>query len=70
MITSFGVHLIRIADERPGDKQMSDVRDELRGPAAEALFDELAARERAKAKIEFSSGVPHFKPGTRELVKP
>ena len=68
--TVFGIHLITVTDEKPGEKKFVDVRDAVRAGLAEQLFGQLAARERAKAKIEFTGQAPYFKPGTAELVVP
>jgi len=65
--TSFGVHLIEVTDIRPGNRDWVGVRDELLAPASKAMFDELAAAELKKAKVEFTGAMPYFRPGTREL---
>ena len=70
VVTPFGVHLITVTDMKPGTKTWTEVVDQLQSPAAKAMFDKLAARERAKAKIEFTDAWPHFAPGTHELVVP
>src|SRR5205823_4431980 len=70
IVTSFGVHLIRVTDQKPGNKDWHDARQELREPASRALLDTLVAQERSKAKIAFTGLVPHFKPGTKELATP
>ncbi|HEX4142735.1 MAG TPA: peptidylprolyl isomerase [Pirellulales bacterium] len=70
VVTPFGVHLITVTDMKPGKKAWADVIDQLQAPAAKATFDKVAARERAKAKIEFTDAWPHFAPGTRELASP
>jgi parvulin-like peptidyl-prolyl isomerase len=70
VITAFGVHLIRVTAIKAGDKTWSSLKDELKAPAAQQLFDALAAKERQKALIKFPSNFPHFKPGTKELAKP
>jgi parvulin-like peptidyl-prolyl isomerase len=69
VITNFGVHLIQITDVTPGKKKWTDVAEQLKPPAAQAMFEKLAERERAKAQIEFTAAWPHFKPGTHELEK-
>lgn len=66
--SNFGVHLIRVTGEKAGEKDWTDVRDQLKAPVSQQLFNDLAAKERGKAKIEFAPQMPHFKPGTRELV--
>jgi parvulin-like peptidyl-prolyl isomerase len=70
VVTHFGVHLIRVSEVREGNKRWQDVREALRAAASQALFEQLASAERAKAKIEFGGTLPHFKPGTKELVLP
>lgn len=66
--TPFGVHLITVLETAPGKKAFGEVRDAVVQPATLQLFSELAERLRQDAKIEFTAGVPHFKPGTRELT--
>jgi parvulin-like peptidyl-prolyl isomerase len=68
--TVFGIHLITVTDIKPGDKKLADVRETVRGALADQLYNQLAARERPKAQIEFVGSTPHFKPGTAELVVP
>jgi parvulin-like peptidyl-prolyl isomerase len=70
VVTPFGVHLITVTDIKPGTKAWAEVVDQLQSPAAKAMFNKLAARERAKAKIEFTDAWPHFAPGTNALVAP
>jgi parvulin-like peptidyl-prolyl isomerase len=70
VVSPFGVHLIMVTDIRNGTKTWEDVREELKPPAAQALFDKIAKRERDKAAIQFLGPDPHFKPGTRELIEP
>ncbi len=70
VVTPFGVHLITVTDVKPGTKPFGDVVDQLKAPAAKAMFEKLATRERAKATIEFTDAWPHFNPGTHELVIP
>jgi parvulin-like peptidyl-prolyl isomerase len=68
--TSFGVHLILCTQIKPGTKKLADVKREVELLAARLAFEELARSQRASAKVEYSSGFPHFKPGTREVVVP
>jgi parvulin-like peptidyl-prolyl isomerase len=79
VVSSFGVHLIRCTDERPGAKTLKndDVADEVKLRLARQLFEEIAARERNQALagaknagIKFTGNVPYLKPGTDELVLP
>lgn len=53
--TSFGVHLIQCTGIRPGAREWTDCREELRLAVSRELFDRLAREERAAAKVEFSS---------------
>jgi parvulin-like peptidyl-prolyl isomerase len=68
--TVFGVHLIQVTGIKPGEKKWTDVRDALRSAAGEQQFEQLAAKQRGKSKIEFTGACPYFKPGTTELVVP
>ncbi len=70
VLSPFGIHLIKVTEIKPGKKAWTEVREELKPPAAQALFDKLAKIERDKAKIQFTGAWPHFKPDTRELVLP
>ena len=65
--TPFGVHLIKVTETKPGSKQWMDVREQLKPPIAQLVFASIARQERPLAKLVFSPGTPHFKPGTREL---
>ena len=68
--SSFGVHLLRWTEEKPGSKKWEESADEIKTAIAIEQFDTLSAQLRPKAKIEFTGSMPHFKPGTRELVEP
>jgi parvulin-like peptidyl-prolyl isomerase len=70
VVTPFGVHLIRVTDEKPGGKQWTEVLDQMRVPASVELFEKLAEKEAATAKIEYTGVIPYFKPGTTEIVMP
>jgi len=70
VVTPFGVHLIRCESIRPGTKQIADVRKELEEALARELLDKIARLEEHHTPLEFSGKVPHFKPGTRDLVTP
>ncbi len=70
VITLFGVHLIKRLDVKPGDKKWRESRDALQTAASQALYNDMAQAARAKAKIEFGPGIPHFKLGTKELERP
>ncbi len=66
--TPFGTHLIQVTDIRPGNKQWTQVVDQIKSAASHDLFERIAKAERETAKIEFTGKTPHFKPGTDELV--
>ena len=66
--TQYGVHLIQCREIKPGQQTIADVREELEQAIAEYLFSWLAEKERPAAKIEFTGKLPHFKPGTEEVV--
>jgi parvulin-like peptidyl-prolyl isomerase len=68
--TPFGTHLIRVTDVKPGSRQWTEVIPQIKTVAAVDLFDELAAVELMKAKIEYTGNVPYFNPDTKELVVP
>lgn len=66
--TPYGVHLIKVTDTKPGRKTWLEVKDQLKGPATQELFEKVAAAQRQKANIEFSDKYPHFEQGTKQLV--
>ena len=72
VVTKFGVHLIKCTDVTPGKKSAGDVRPELRSAAIKYVFRRLADAERVRAgvTVEYTGAVPHFKPGTKEIVLP
>ncbi len=67
VLTPFGVHLIKVTDVKPGTKTMKDAHDALVPAFGQVLQANLAKQLRDNVKIEYSPGVPHFKPGTTEL---
>ncbi len=50
--TPFGTHLIRCLEEKPGEKSLDDVRNEVKTSARNRLFRNLAARQRRTSQIE------------------
>jgi hypothetical protein len=62
--------LIRCNSIRSGNKSWTDVRDRIHGPAAQALFQQLAQQQRAEKEITFTGLLPHFQPGTKKIVVP
>ena len=65
----FGVHLIRCDEVRAGKKQLAEVRGDVDDLLARELFEKLVHLERQRVPVRYGGGVPHFKPGTRELEK-
>jgi peptidyl-prolyl cis-trans isomerase C len=55
LLTTFGVHLISITDEKPGAKTWQDVEPDLRSAVVVYLFRWIADKERAGATIEYVS---------------
>ncbi|MGD9720070.1 MAG: peptidylprolyl isomerase [Pirellulales bacterium] len=68
--TPFGVHLIRATDAKPGSRQWTEVMDQMRMPASLDLFEKIADKEAANAKIEFTGLVPYRDRTTKEVVAP
>jgi parvulin-like peptidyl-prolyl isomerase len=52
VVSPFGVHLIRVLDEKPGQATWQDCRDELMSAVTRYLFNFLAARERNVARVK------------------
>lgn len=53
LVSPFGVHLITVLEEKPGDKTWKDVESDLRPATIAYLFRWIADKERAEAKIEY-----------------
>jgi hypothetical protein len=60
--------LITVTEVKPGDKTLDDVRSKVMPAFNQWLVEQLIERETKAAKIEFTDGFPHYKPGTRELA--
>ena len=50
--TTFGVHLIRVNEVKPGQRTWQDARDELKPAVTLYLFRWLADKQRAESKVE------------------
>lgn len=68
VVTPFGVHLIRCDEIKPGTRQLADVRRAVEDSLARELLERLSALERPHSPVKYTGVIPHFKPGTRELV--
>lgn len=49
--TAFGVHLIEVSDERPGQLSLEDVREQVLARISRQLWSEQVARDRARVPI-------------------
>jgi len=68
--TPFGVHLIRCDEIKPGNKEWSEVREDLERAVGRELLERLARLEQRHTPVEFTGKSPYFEPGTRKLVVP
>lgn len=55
LVSPFGVHLITVLEEKPGDKTWKDVESDLRPATIAFLFRWIADKERSEAKVEYVS---------------
>ena len=67
--TPFGVSLIRCDDVRPGSRSLSDARPEVDEALAVELLRKLSATQRRLTVVKYTGAMPHFRPGTREVVE-
>lgn len=51
IISPFGIHLIQVVDEKPGELKLSDVKAAVHKAAAQSLFKKLAAEQRKKVVV-------------------
>lgn len=70
VMTGHGAHLITVHDEKPGNRQWTELVKQMQIPASIELFNELAGKLRADARIEYTGKSPYFKDGTDEVVVP
>lgn len=68
VVTPFGVHLIQVTDEKPGDKQWTDVQEKLKQIVAQEMVTEIAKQQREIVKLEYRDDFPHFLPGAKDLA--
>ena len=62
--TSFGVHLIRCDEIKPGTKKLADVRKELEDALSLEFLDKFSRIQRRYTPVEYTGLLPHFEPGT------
>ncbi len=70
VITPFGIHLITRTGSKPGKKTLADVRAQVETSFIAARANELMKKLQSEGKVEFTGKLPHYKPGTKELVAP
>ncbi len=70
VVTPVGVHLICCTQVRAGTQSFEEVRPQVERHARQALFERLAAGERAAAEIRYTGAMPYFDPTTGRLVTP
>ncbi len=70
VVTPFGVHLIQCVEVKAGNKQWTDVADQLRSVLIQQGFRKIAAAQRLRAKIEFTGQAAGADPKSREVVPP
>jgi parvulin-like peptidyl-prolyl isomerase len=66
--TPFGVALVRCDDVRPGTKSLADARTEVDEALAVELLRKLSETQRRLTAVKYTGAMPHFRPGTREVV--
>ena len=69
VVTPFGVHLIQCLEVKPGQRPWHDVHEAVKLSATEYLFNWMADQHRENAEITYTGALPHFKPGTKEIVR-
>jgi parvulin-like peptidyl-prolyl isomerase len=52
VVSPFGVHLIQVTDQQPGQLTLEDVREEVVSKLSDDLWTKVVAGERAKVKVE------------------
>jgi parvulin-like peptidyl-prolyl isomerase len=65
--TSFGIHLIRCDEIKPGTKKLADVRKEVEDALSRELLEKLARIQCEHTPVDYTDVLPHFRPGTHEL---
>ena len=68
VVTVHGVHLIQCLSVVAGQTAWQQVRGAVEADARRFLFDWVAQQQRPHSQIEFTGAMPHFKPGTSEII--
>ena len=66
--TPFGVVLIHCDDVRPGTKSLADARAEVDDALAAKLLRTISEKQRRLTPVKYTGAMPHFRPGTREVI--
>ena len=66
--TSFGVHLIKVTDVKPGKKTLKELGKSLQPAFAQGMTQQFLLEQRKAQKIGFAEDYPHFIPGTTDLA--
>jgi len=70
IITPFGIHLITRTGSKPGKKTLAEVRPQVEAAFVANRAGDLLRQQQRDGKVEFTGKLPHYKPGTKELVLP
>jgi len=62
LVTTFGVHLVKVTEVQPGRMGLDAVRPRLEKTLAAKFVRELVAAARARISVTYVPGVPHFDP--------
>ena len=62
VVTSFGVHLVKVTDVQPGRMGLDAVRPRLEKALAAKFVRDLVAAARERVPVTYVPGVPHFDP--------
>lgn len=69
VVTRFGVHLVQVADVKPGTKTWRDAAADLQSTVVRRGFVKIAAGQRGKVKVEFTGDASYYDPENGKLVE-
>ncbi|MEC9094317.1 MAG: peptidylprolyl isomerase [Planctomycetota bacterium] len=67
--TSFGFHLIKLLEEKPGKTKMEAVRPQIVHSVKRYLFEWLAQKQAKQTSVKFTGNFPYFEFGSKKLGK-
>lgn len=67
--TTFGFHLIKLVEIKPGKKDFEELRPQVVQSVKRYLFEWLANRQAKESKVEFTGEFPYFEWGTKRFGK-